>query len=250
MREDGITRLKVSKPAWCTLTFNPSAASATHLIAERKCDVLVIDPTALRRDAFDAVTNAALEAGVGVLLYTAYGRDSLDAILHMFGRAAVDLLYTGVEHEGRRLERCLATLALPAAPSLFLHATTARVRRLSPGLQLRLLGVLGWMPLPATVEAFFAARDEGESTWRRELARVGFASPHVFLQCVQLLRSWDPLQAGERAGMIADQLGLSSEKEYRRRLRRHAQCSPRDAHALEIEEFVRRIVASACRGRR
>lgn len=198
--------------------------SATNLLAEVREGshrYVILDPAALRVDAYAAVVEAVTLSGSHLVFRTQANEAMVARVLEAVQRLPLELVLRNSGEETVSLRMILRAAGTPSTPSQVLRHISYRVQRLPRGIALRVIGLFSWWPLPTNAQEFAKSTRRELRTVERRLEAAGFCGPAQLLQIGRVARAHDLLMqpttsTGEAAKTVGYMTVASLLRQYRR----------------------------------
>jgi hypothetical protein len=243
---DSAQRLARSLNTSYDVELSGSVRELVHELESGRAVVTVVDPCMLRPDALDALIAAFESSGAPILLYTRLCAESATQILDFVRRVPAELVCFGANDEGDMLNTRLAILTTPSVQSLMLKRLVSELTTLHGDLKRRIVGMLGGLPIEASVESFCHGCCAHRRTVERRLGRGGFRGIQRVLDAMRVARHWDS-QRLQRPLRSLDSRDNVPATTLRERYRRFVGVSPSRARAEFSATDMARALAVAIR---
>jgi hypothetical protein len=162
-------------------------------IREGRCDAVVLDPTMLDSDEFEAVVGAVHKNGVPLMLYTTLSAVSARRVVQAVDGAAHELVLRGADDAPELLQRKLAALVAPSAPAILLSHAASHFRAFPERLQTVSVSLFGRSTLPRWVAGLVKESGFARRTVDRWMHNGGISGAARLLDTARLARVWEPL---------------------------------------------------------
>jgi hypothetical protein len=248
VRNDALSRLRGIARGQFDIKACDSAGDALSALRSRRGEaVVVLDPTAIRTDALDAVVSAIRDAGIGVMLFLPSNVAFASVVCATISRVHAEVLLYDSEFDSKLLTQLLIGLPRLSAPATVLLRLRLRVESLPSDVREYMIGLFAWLPLP------IGGRDPlGGLTSRPRATRVAFQKaglrpPSRVRDCARISRVWAELCDRRIAlPVVASRAGFGSLRRMEDQFARTISIAPRAVHKLQsLDEFADRL-AQAC----
>jgi hypothetical protein len=205
---DALNRLRIAVARTHDVRGVDVAALETHLDMPGS-KLVVVNPADLRPDAFIALIGAArAKRNVSVLIYTDLNRDSATAVLAAATIFPVETVFFGAHDERTVLATTCARLLVPSSCALAFRGLTGAIEKMPPPLTTRVVGYLGWQPIPRSTSAMLDGLGVSTDTAHDWIVDSGIAKPHQLRELILLARAYStwprrPIRWSESPSVLA-----------------------------------------------